>query len=393
MSVPFWRVASYGYPNPFGNTNAKLSWEILQSFVGETSYEKVKLFWQSPSSPRKLDHAAVESRKASFEEFGLLYVLSGSDDIVLTAGGQQLLRAAEQNDEREFAWIAINLLLRFPLCGPPRRIDSPNRAPNFPIYWFLWAALFDLDDHFLWPELERILCTVGNQEEALAAVAAVRDFRAGRAPLPNLPVKNVEGAFYNSLNQVVVHAGLYYQLLDSTKVANPYDLDAPDVRRHGVIRDYQDIVRLALGTRAAGTDVECSDPGQYVSRMPLPPVFTRGQEKEYFDYVGAVVPSMESSVRATNVAVPSLPYGSDSVSILTEVHHYNITPQGHLEGDIATLCRLGRNQRIIFSHDLKYTYRLKDKQRTAIGKIRLVVNRSKPITRAEPILPYLIEDN
>lgn len=393
MSVPFWRVASYGYPNPFGDENAKLSWEILHSFVGETSYEKVKAFWQSPNAPRKLDHAAVESRKASFEEFGLLYVLSGSDDIVLTPGGHQLLKAAEQGDEREFAWVAINLLLRFPLCGPPRRLESPNRPPSFPIYWFLWAALFDLDYYFLWPELQRILCSVGSQTEAVAAITAVRDLRAGRTALPDLPVQSVRGAFYNSLNQVVIHAGLYYQLLDSTKVADPYEPENSDVRRHSVKREFQDIVRLALGTGALEADVECSDPGQYVSRMPLPPTFTRGQEKAYFDYVGAAVPSMESSVTATSLAVPSLPYGSDSVSILTEVHHYAITSQGHLEGDIATLCRIGRNQRVIFSHDLKFTYRVKNKQRTADGKIRLVVSRSKPITRPEPILPYLIEDD
>jgi hypothetical protein len=392
LSVPFWRVASYGYPNPFGDKNAKFSWEILQSFVDENSYEKVKRSWQSPSAAHKLDHAAVESRKASFEEFGLLYVLSGSDDIVITPGGQQLLEAARQGHEREFAWIAINLLLRFPLCGPPRRLESPKRPPNFPIYWFLWAALFDLDEHFLWPELERILCTVGNQMEAVSAITAVRDLRAGRATLPNLPVPNVQGAFYNSLNQVVVHAGLYYQLLDSTRVENPYDPAGSDVRRHSVEREFQDIVRLALGTGATQADVECSDPGQYVSRMPMPPSFQRGEETKYFDYLGATVPTMESSVSATSVEVPSLPYGSDSVSILTSVLHYTLTPQGHLEGDIATLCRIGRNQRVIFSHDLKFTYRVKDKQRTPDGKIRLVVNRSKPITRPEPILPYFIED-
>lgn len=393
MSVPFWRVNSYGYPNPFRDTRANFSWEILQSFFDERSYEKVKRFWQSPSAPHMLDHAAVESRKASFEEFGLLYVLSGSDDIVFTPGGQQLFKAAAQGDQREFAWVAINLLLRFPLCGPPRRVDSPNRPPNFPIYWFLWAALFDLDEHFLWPELERILCIVGNHTEAVSAIKAVRDLRAGLAALPNLPVPNVKGAFYNSLNQVVHHAGLSYQLLDSTKVKNPYDPEDSDVRRHSVEREFQDIVRLALGTGATQADVECSDPGQYVSRMPSPPIFQRGEETEYFDYLGASVPSMESSVTATSVEVPSLPYGSDSVSILTKLHHYTLTPEGHLEGDIATLCRIGRNQRVIFSHDLKFTYRVKDKQRTADGKIRLVVNRSKPITRSEPILPYLIEDD
>ncbi len=391
--MPFWRVASYGYPNPFRDKNAQFSWEILQSFVNESSYEKVKLFWQSPNAEHKLDHAAVESRKASFEEFGLLYVLAGSDRIVITPGGRQLLEAADQGDQREFAWIAINLLLRFPLCGPPRRLDAPSRAPNFPIYWFLWAALFDLDEYILWPELERILCTVGSHMEAVSAIAAVRDLRAGRTLLPKSQVPDVKKSVYNSLNQVVVHGGLYYQLLDSTKVENPYEPDSVTVRRHSVEREFQELVRFAIGAGATQADVECSDPGQFVSRMPLPPTFKSGEETQYFDYLGAAVPTMESAVRATSVEVPSLPYGSDSVSILTEVHHYNVTPQGHVEGDISILCRIGRNQRVIFSHDLKFTYRVKDKQRTSDGKIRLVVNRSKPITRPEPILPYLIEDD
>lgn len=391
MTPPFWTVASYGYPNPFGDDNAKLSWEIFNSFVNQSSYQSVKDFWQSPENIRKLDHAAVESRKASFEEFGLLYVLNGSDNIVLTPGGQQLLAAAAAADEREFAWIGINLLFRFPLCGPPRRMNSSRQA-NFLVYWFLWAALFDLDDHLLWPEFERVICLVQNQAEALEAVTKVRALRASPNSIESLPlpVANRAGKFYNSLNQVMVHASLYYQLFGSTKVSDPYGSGA-NVRHHGVVREFRDIVQLALGSGASGASLDCEQTGQFVSRIPSPPEFTN--EIEYFSYLGASVPSMASASASTNNPVPSLPMGLDSAPILTENHHYRLDAAGTITGDISTLCRLGRKQRVILSHDLKFTYKVQDKRRTADGHIELVVSKSKPIVSADPILPYIIEDN
>lgn len=395
MNNEFWRVASYGYPNPFGDKNAKLSWKILESFIQYGSYAEVKQHWQSPLADRKLDHAAVESRKASFEEFGILYVLSGSDKIVVTPGGQQLIDAANSEDRKTFAWVAVNLLLRFPLCGPPRNFNSARRAPNFPIYWFLWAALFDLDDYIVWPELERVLCKVTDTASASKAIDNIQDLRSGRSSLAEfpLPVPSAKGAFYNSLNQVIVHVGLYYQLLTNEKIDNPYAPDSSTVRRHTVQREYQDLIRLAMGSGISVTDVECSNPGQFVARMPFPPIFSRGQEAEYFEYMGAVVDSIESTTRAASTKVPTLPLGTESVPILTEGRHYRVVERGIIEGDVSMLCRLTRHQRVILSHDLSVTYRLLDKRRTSQGKILIDISTSKFIANIEPIAAYLIGDH
>src|SRR6266567_407276 len=86
----FWRVNSYGYPNPFNpDTKSQEAWATFCSFFSHdnAAYTSLKAFWASSKAPRKLDGHAVESWKATFEEFGLLYVISRSNTITITPAG------------------------------------------------------------------------------------------------------------------------------------------------------------------------------------------------------------------------------------------------------------------------------------------------------------------
>ena len=114
--------------------------------MANTSYKTVKENWSNDSA-RPIKSSGVESWKAAFEEFGLLYVLSGTDQIVVTPGGKQLIKAYEDSDRREFAWVGLNLLLRYPLRGKTERQSYGSEFDNSDLllYWFIFAALIELE--------------------------------------------------------------------------------------------------------------------------------------------------------------------------------------------------------------------------------------------------------
>jgi len=384
----YWRVASYGYPNPFGDKNSIRSWEIFKSFVEHDSYGAVKGHWASRDVAERLSSNSVESRKASLEEFGLLYVLSHTDKVVITPGGRQLLEAAEKDDVTRFAWVGINLLMRFPLNGPPRSTNTSNTSSDFPIYNFMYSALCELGNYVWFEELLRVLGTVTSLDEARDAVNLVRDLRTGSKTFDTFaPMPSLKGAFYNSMNQVLNHLGLAGLLLFSTREEPPYNRDFP--RRDAVHANYREMVRLAIGERAETLpDDDCSMPDQFIGRIPVVPHFDT--EQDYFAYLGAAVPDMEQAKSSVEQRLPQVLFGQENVSVLTEAVHY-IRGENSIVGEVATLCRISRGQRLVLSHDSEWTYKVRDKQRTSGGQITVELARSKPISNAATILPLFEE--
>nr|WP_181716156.1 hypothetical protein [Cryobacterium sp.]QJS06289.1 hypothetical protein [Cryobacterium sp.] len=383
----YWRVASYGYPNPFGDKNAQRSWKIFMSFVQNDSYQGVKDQWTSASGPDRLSAHAVESRKSSLEEFGLLYVFSGSDKIEITPGGRQLIAAADAQQKDEFTWVGINLLMRFPLQGPPRSRVTSNVASAFPIYNFLFSALCELQNYVWLEELIRVLGKVTTVDGARAALEQVRDLRSGAESFDDLePMPDLRGAYYNSMNQVLNHIGLAGLILTSERGSSPYTLD----RKDSLLSSASEIVRLAIGERsAASADDDCVISDQFINRMPTVPPFTT--EAAYFRYLGAAVPDMAQSRLAVEESLPQVLFGQENVSVLTEKIHYTVQGQSII-GEVATLCRVSRGQRLILSHDSDWTYKVRGKERVEGGTVEVQIVRSKPISNPETILPYFMED-
>lgn len=386
----FWKVNSYGYPNPLSDENGRQTFEIFESFFNYSSYAELKAYWSSSASPRAITPHSVESRKATFEEFGLLYVAARSDEIVITPGGIQYHDAAVAGNEREMVWTGLNLLLRYPLQGPPRRSRGGSYAEaDLLLYWFLFAALCDLDGYIWWPELERVLSTVFRQSDGPDAVELIRQLRAGERALEEfpLPVAKTEGAFYNSLNQVVNHAGMNDLILERATELGPYG-DAR-LRKHWIRSDKRELVDLALGASgAADGSGDCTEPAPLVARMPRPPLDPQDEES-YFAYLGAPVPALAETALAATAGIPSAPYGAGTVSVLSQGVHY-VLAAGEPQGSVSALCRLSRNQRVVFSHDLAWTYLVEDKVRIEAGLIRLHVRRGKPISNPTPLDPYIV---
>jgi hypothetical protein len=385
--LDFWKVNSYSYPNPFSsNRFAQQAWETLQSFTRFSSYASLKAYWNSTTSPRPLDSHAVESWKATFEEFGLLYVLSRSDDIVITPAGHQFLDAAASGDAREFGWIGLNLLLRYPLKGPRRPKGPQHAESDLLLYWFLYAAMRELQNYIWWRELTGVLCRVFRAEEAQSAVNTILGLRSGRIYINDYPppVSDPRGKFYNALNQVIVHAGIYYLTLGGDDKEGFYDLKE---RRHWIRSDWLYLIDLALGSQI--NEAECDGGTRFVSRMPKAPDFA-GDEQAYFDYLGAVVPSLAAATPAVPVIHTTL--GGGSVAILKQVTHFTMLEAMRIRGEVRYLCKLAKGQRVILSHDLGWSYIVEDKARTSATDIMVTLRRGRPITNPQPIQD-LLEDN
>ena len=388
MNNDYWRVNSYGYPNPFSNDRKSIqSWDTFTSFLDFSSYSKLKGFWASTNAPRRLSAHSVESWKATFEEFGLLYVLRGSDEIRITPAGYQFRNAADDKRINEFGWIGISLLLRYPLRGSRKPKTELHGESNILLYWFLFAAMRELQNYFWWSELERILCKVFRTEEAENAISDVLKMRRGEISLDDypLPINRMSnrGGFYNSLNQVIVHAGMNYLLL-ATNIDDSFYSKVDKERRQWILNDWLPIVDLALGGSIINS--ACEDKSAFVSRMPQAPNFA-GDELAYFEYMGAEVLAMPNLLSEA-----SIPYGSiGEVSVLKVDVHYSIRGPQEIVGSIGTLCRLAKGQRVILSHSLSHTYIIEDKTRLRFDDVSVKIRRARPITNIQPILS-LLED-
>lgn len=393
----FWRVNSYGYPNPFSSDSKPLeAWATFCSFFDSDggSYAGLKTYWNSPRASRRLDSAAVESWKATFEEFGLLYVISRSDTITVTPAGKQFHAAAQERDVHNFVWIGLNLLIRYPVKGPPRgRSRSHAHATaNILPYRFLFSAMRDLGGYFWWSEMERVFCRVFSTADAKNAIDIVRFLRANPTSLETypLPVDQRKGAFYNSLNQVANHAGMNHLVFSQDNASEYYGTNESR-RRHLINRDYLNLVSIALGDSA--TPSECGSSAMYIDRLPAAPNFT--DEQEYFDYLGAPVPSFSAVENST--APQTINLAGDTVFVLDASHHFQqlqaTGAERVIQGETAIFCRIARNHRVILSTDLNWTYLVVEKDLIGPNVVKLSLRRARPITNVEPIQILLGDQN
>lgn len=386
----YWRVNSYGYPNPFNTQRrSQEAWTTLLSFFEHSSYSDLKTYWASPTAPRILRPHAVESWKAAFEEFGLLYVLSGSDGVHITPAGDQFRDAAERGQRQELAWIGLSLLLRYPLRGP-RRVRGPrHKDSDLLLYWFLYAAMRQLNNYFWRSELDRVLCKVFQTGEAEDAVADILRLRGGEASLDDFPPPSRidRGGFYNSLNQVIVHASMNFLMLEKIVDDSLYEPGTAE-KRIRILRDWVPSIDMALGGSA--TSADCDERSQFVSRMPSAPDF-EGDENAYFEYLGAEVAAMPTATSGTSINYAIIEGGK--VAVLRANVHYTVHSSSTISGSVSYLCRLARNQRIILSHNLRRSYIIENKALTGPDEVTITVRAARPIINTNAIYSLLEDSN
>lgn len=151
------------------------------------------------------------------------------------------------------------------------------------------------------------------------------------------------------------------------------------------------LVSAALGDFSGVTG--CGATGEHVDRLPTAPSFT--DEQAYFDYLGAAVPSYETTVALAGPQ--SVKLGEDTVFVLRANDHFqDISISGlqrTVEGNSLMLCRIALSHRVILSTDLQWTYLVRAKNLVGSNTVRLILQRAKPITDAGPILALLEDDN
>ena len=374
-----WRVNSYGYPNPFGNTvRAKRAWEILLSFEDGASYRELKTRWDSKKFGAIKPHT-VESWKAAFEEFGLLHVLSRDDVIRISAGGNQLRSAAESGLCEEFAWIGINLLLRYPLRGEAgRRRPSANRESDLLLYWFLLASLIELGG--IWEsELFRVLGTALSCVDGVAAVDRINRLRENPSLIGDFddPTGGSRGGAYNALNQVMVHGSLNHMIFTRTRLPSPY---IPESRENKwqLLPEFRDLVLLALGQQPYNSHGGCGIPSTLLQRMPAAPDFDN--ESEYFEYSGRSVLPLAQAQRFGNRGGRSkIQHGVGVAYFLHVGGRIERTNDLIVTGPVQLLCELAPGARIIASDDLTSTYIISEKQMNPNGFVSVRLRRGRPV--------------
>ena len=379
----FWRVNSYGYPSIFSpSEQSRNAWRTFCSFFDFKKYDELKQFWASDSAPWRLSSHAVESWKATFEEFGLLFVESGSNRISVTKGGDQLRAAGDSGNLDQFTWIGLNLLVRYPLRGVRRPKSETHGSSDLLLYRFFYAALLDLSGFVWWSELERILCRVFltvNGPKAVADILRLRKDPRLLTMVP-LPVSERHGVFYNSLNQVAVHAGMNHLTLGvDTQQENPYGASEPK-RLHFIPSERGNLIRRVLNL---DEPAPCTPTLLNVQKLPTAPKFET--ERDYFDYLGAAVPPWSEAAQP----LVAINLQGDVVLILRNDTDYQLRDANSIRGVAATLCQLARGQRIILSHDKKWTYIVDDKNAVHPGEIVISVRRGRPITNFAPVAKLL----
>jgi hypothetical protein len=380
--MAYWKVNGYGYPNPFsGSTNAKQAWDTYELFLNSATYDHVK----EEFSKNGRNSSGIESWKATFEEYGMLYVISRSDEITITPVGEQMQAAVANSDYEQFVWVGLNALLRYPLKGPPRpkpKGGDEQRNSNLLPYAFLMAALLDLD--YLWrAELDHVLCRVFTVESAIQAINDIKDLRAGRKQLSDFPIEEntKKGDFYNQINQVVFHLSMGFGLLNKDD-QEAYLQGNSHNYKYSINPVWRDLIEKALG--GAALPGGCFVARSFVSRMPSSLDFS--SEQEYFDYLGSGVGP--SSTTQASFSTASL--GGTLVPVLIEGKDYNLLDPITIRGTVEQFCQISVGQRVIVSHNTKRTFNVENKGRDS-SHIILTLRPAKPLTLTPAISSILDE--
>ncbi len=383
----FWRVNSYSYPSFFSdNDKAREAWSIFLTFFDYTAYDELKNWWDLGQGGRRLNPSALESWKATFEEVGLLYVISRSNTITITPSGRALKEFADANDINGFVWTGINLLTRYPLRGPRRTRSELHGNSDLFLYRFIYSAILELDNYLWWSELERILCRVFSTDQAQDAISDIRLLRKHPDKIRDLslPASQRKGAFYNSLNQVSNHASMNHLIFETIREHTPYkDYLEGEPDKKIVIRDeWLPLLKKALIAEKPGA--LCVSGGSYAGTLPKFQGFD--SEDEYFNFLGAPVVGYQSS---STTPLGSISLNGEQVIHLIEGENYSNFIGLSITGPQSSLCQLSRQQRVILNSDQRWSYLVTDKKVVSPSEVTIQLSRARPITNYNQILKLL----
>ncbi|MFA5073810.1 MAG: HNH endonuclease [Nitrospirota bacterium] len=225
-----WFTSYIGYPNFFKKSGHP--YELAQSFLklakaaqAEKSYAEAKDLFPD------LDHAQVETKKAAFQEFGLLYVVPRSNIITLSPVGKQIYEACISSDlkekNRRFILFALSRALAHyqfnnPLpVGGNRGIERAQSTDVLP-YLACYYLLLNLNGLITVSEIRGAIFGLQQMSDIpklLSSIVAKRKSKTEFKDLPGLPA--VKGTADNLKIYFMSHLSLDGEILKNT-TANYY---------------------------------------------------------------------------------------------------------------------------------------------------------------------------
>lgn len=189
-----WFTGFIGYPNFFKKSGN--SYDLAHSFLTLAkaalqgkSYSEAKLLFPN------LDHAQVETKKAAFQEFGLIYVVPRSNRLSLTPLGQQIFELCQNPEDlaknrRTILLSLCNALSRYQFNNPLpvggnkglSRAQSSDVLPYLATYYLL----LKLDGYLTINELRGAIFGLQSMNHLYTLEKDIKDHRIQKKPFPDL---------------------------------------------------------------------------------------------------------------------------------------------------------------------------------------------------------------
>jgi hypothetical protein len=220
-----WFTSFIGYPN-FLKKQGR-SYELGQAFITFVEAAKGgKTYSESKDLFPDLDHAQVETKKAAFQEFGLLYVVPRSNIITPTPLGNQVYdlvkdKQAREKNRRTLLLALSHGLSRYqfnnplPVGGPPRigRAQSSDVLPYLACYYLLLR----LNGVLTVSELNGAVFGLQNMSDLRKLEAEIREHRKERSSFPRLEgLPANRGTADNLRIYFMAHLSIDWQILTAT---------------------------------------------------------------------------------------------------------------------------------------------------------------------------------
>lgn len=186
-----WFTSFIGYPNFFNmrrNELAELYLQFAQAAIEGKSYTEAKALFS-------LDPSQVETKKAAFQEYGLLYVVPRSNTITLTPLGRQLYDLCSNpiigEENRRIVLLALSRALAryqfnnpLPVGGHSRRerAQSSDVLPYLTFYYLL----LKLDGVITLSELRGAIFGLQHMSDLEELEATLKEHRQSGIPFPDL---------------------------------------------------------------------------------------------------------------------------------------------------------------------------------------------------------------
>lgn len=228
-----WFTSFIGYPS-FTKKQGR-SYELGQAFVtfaaaalgGKTYSESKGLF-------PNLDPAQVETKKAAFQEFGLLYVVPRSNVITLTPLGRQVYDLIKDRQTREKNRRTVLLSLSHALSryqfnsplpvGGNRQLDRAQSSDVLP-YLACYYLLLRLNGVLTVSELKGAVFGLQNMTDLRKLEAQIREQRKKGKPFPELDSLPENARTADNLKiYFMAHLSLDWEILTTT-TANYYGVE------------------------------------------------------------------------------------------------------------------------------------------------------------------------